>query len=420
MLLIRLTTIAVLVASLGVAGITRFSTLSIPAMTLTPLLTCSLGLGALTLLLPPNGTPGRFAAACLLAIQLPVLANLLPLLPEVELVPAWREVPMLAAGFFSLGLARLLHHPDSDAVDRSLVCSMLATAIAVLLILALLFHAEPLLRVPGGNEDAIGIKLLETGLFALLATGQLALHPASPLAGLRGDDAVAHSRRQLLPWILSIPILIGLLLLLGLQRLHLDEATAITLSVMANLLLPLLVLAIAGRQLTQMEQRKREELRARERQVRRQSQRDEVTRLLNRRGWEEELKEAEKRCRSQKLDASIVIIDLDGLKQINDEQGHEAGDEFIRRAASALKSAARRKDTLARLGGDEFAYLAPGCDEAGAQALTERLRAALAEVEVPASMGYALRGKGGLKAAVGAADKAMYADKRSRSSRRKA
>ena len=306
----------------------------------------------------------------------------------------------------------MLHDPAARKLDAALICSALATATAALLILAHLFDARPLLsgRGPGANP----LSLVATLLFATLATAQLGIHPASPIASLRGDGAGAHSRRQLLPAALLVPVLVGLLLLLALQGTGLDRATAVTLSVMANLLIMLVVVGITGRQLDRMDRRKREKQAAREKRVRRQGQRDGVTRLLNRLGWEDDLKEAERRCRKQRLPATVVIIDLDGLKRINDTQGHDAGDDFIRRAAKALKGAARRKDTLARLGGDEFAYLAVGCDEASAPALAERLRKALDAAEVPASLGYALRGKGGLKTAVGAADEAMYENKRAR------
>ncbi|GAB4155410.1 MAG: hypothetical protein Fur0046_35340 [Cyanobacteria bacterium J069] len=100
-----------------------------------------------------------------------------------------------------------------------------------------------------------------------------------------------------------------------------------------------------------------------EESVRRLSLTDELTGLHNRRGFfllaEQQLKLASRLG----TDFSVLFIDLDGLKQINDLQGHEAGDAAIRAAAEVLRQTFRESDLLARLGGDEFAVLAPGTSD---------------------------------------------------------
>jgi len=70
---------------------------------------------------------------------------------------------------------------------------------------------------------------------------------------------------------------------------------------------------------------------------------------------------------------SVVIIDVNGLKQANDSGGHEAGDALIRRAASVIGQAAREHDIVARVGGDEFAMLLPYQDERAARNLVAQL-----------------------------------------------
>ncbi|MDT7745043.1 MAG: hypothetical protein QOE59_4121 [Actinomycetota bacterium] len=82
---------------------------------------------------------------------------------------------------------------------------------------------------------------------------------------------------------------------------------------------------------------------------------DPLTGLLNRRGWERWIAREEERFRRFGDPASVVMMDLDGLKAVNDRQGHDAGDRFIRRTADTLAGAVRGGDPLARLGGDEFA-----------------------------------------------------------------
>lgn len=142
---------------------------------------------------------------------------------------------------------------------------------------------------------------------------------------------------------------------------------------------------------------------------------DTMTGLYNRRGWERLRAREEDRCRRYGHPAYVIIVDLDELKHVNDTQGHAAGDELIVRAAEALCQAARESDVVARIGGDEFAILALECDRAGADTIVSRVRAALAQVRIRASIGMAARSQlGGLEAAEAIADRRMYEEKRSR------
>jgi diguanylate cyclase (GGDEF)-like protein len=71
------------------------------------------------------------------------------------------------------------------------------------------------------------------------------------------------------------------------------------------------------------------------------------------------------------------MLDLDGFKAINDQFGHAAGDEILRRFAAIIRSNIRDADTAARLGGEEFCLILRGLDPAGAYAVAERIRGAL-------------------------------------------
>ena len=79
---------------------------------------------------------------------------------------------------------------------------------------------------------------------------------------------------------------------------------------------------------------------------------------------------------------SLLVVDLDEFKTVNDRHGHLLGDEVLRSVADAIRRVARADDIVVRLGGDEFVVLARGTDEPGGAALAERLREAIAAVKV--------------------------------------
>jgi diguanylate cyclase len=120
---------------------------------------------------------------------------------------------------------------------------------------------------------------------------------------------------------------------------------------------------------------------------------------------------------------SLLILDIDFFKKINDAFGHPAGDEVLRQVAAMLKAGVRASDVVARLGGEEFIVLMPHTGRDGAMALAEKLRAMVCQVplhiegnEVPvrASFGVTLLPEGqhsNLEAVYGAADRALYAAK---------
>jgi diguanylate cyclase (GGDEF)-like protein len=165
------------------------------------------------------------------------------------------------------------------------------------------------------------------------------------------------------------------------------------------------------------------ELRAREADERAdraeaEARRDAVTGVASRRSWDELLESEEVRCRRHGHPASVLLADLDGLKRVNDEQGHAAGDRLLRRAARAIASATRSGDVVARLGGDEFGILAVESDDEAANALAGRVREALELAGVEASVGLGTRQRAGtLQAAWASADEAMYQMKRGRGRR---
>lgn len=140
---------------------------------------------------------------------------------------------------------------------------------------------------------------------------------------------------------------------------------------------------------------------------------DALTGLLNRRGWDRVLADAQERVDAFGDPVAVAIIDLNGLKCVNDTQGHLAGDRLLTSAARALSAAATHAHRVARIGGDEFAILANGVTTRGADDHFAPFSAELERAGVSAAMGVAaaVPGLATLAEAVAQADRAMYARK---------
>lgn len=142
--------------------------------------------------------------------------------------------------------------------------------------------------------------------------------------------------------------------------------------------------------------------------LRHEARHDLLTGLMNRRGLDQALHELSSSRRFAGC-VSLVAIDLDGLKFVNDHGGHLAGDQMLLSFANDLQTAARGVDLTARIGGDEFIAILPGLSAAEAAAWAERLRASS---DVAWSYGVAERAAGEpLQPWLGRADKLMYAAK---------
>ncbi|MBE8716534.1 GGDEF domain-containing protein [Cellvibrio polysaccharolyticus] len=108
---------------------------------------------------------------------------------------------------------------------------------------------------------------------------------------------------------------------------------------------------------------------------------DPLTQVLNRRGLTDAL-EAHFRSRTA-APAYLLIVDIDHFKQINDNHGHQVGDQVLGHVAETLKATVRQGDLVCRLGGEEFVIIAHSTDKGGVMQLAERIRAVIESSEVP-------------------------------------
>jgi diguanylate cyclase (GGDEF)-like protein/PAS domain S-box-containing protein len=158
-----------------------------------------------------------------------------------------------------------------------------------------------------------------------------------------------------------------------------------------------------------------------EEELTRQAFHDGLTGLPNRALFRDRLDQAVARSLRSNDVLAVLLLDLDGFKQVNDSLGHDAGDELLRQVAERLAEITRPSDTLARIGGDEFALLLDGSKQAQAVNLTRRLLDRLSapltianhELSVGASVGIAIHsgGEGDSEELIRNADVAMYAAK---------
>ena len=159
---------------------------------------------------------------------------------------------------------------------------------------------------------------------------------------------------------------------------------------------------------------------------------DPVTGLRNARYFRGRLREAQARARRSGQPLSIVVMDLDRFKRVNDRYGHPVGDEVLVAVSAAMTGVIRTGDTAAavpgtaaRMGGEEFALLLPDTDALEARAIAERVRRAVREAVVHTAEGEEVRitlscgvasghpvDEADAQALYAAADQAMYAAKR--------
>ncbi|MSP56691.1 MAG: diguanylate cyclase [Myxococcales bacterium] len=163
------------------------------------------------------------------------------------------------------------------------------------------------------------------------------------------------------------------------------------------------------------------ELHAANEHLERLSVRDGLTGLFNHRRFQEALAHEVERCVRSGTQMSLLMIDVDHFKRLNDTLGHPAGDEVLRRIADRLSAALRTVDLCARYGGEEFAVVLPGTPSADARMVAERVRASVESTmnDVPGrppvtvSVGVASWPADGPTGTdlLAAADKALYAAK---------
>lgn len=227
----------------------------------------------------------------------------------------------------------------------------------------------------------------------------------------------------------------GALLAIAVQGLHFSPRTdwPATLLSMTALTLYLLMVAkgaharalklhAARKQLRQNElslQRQLDEINDLQLQLHEQASRDPLTGLYNRRYLDATMARELERCKREDKPLSLMLLDIDHFKRINDTYGHPGGDEVLRKIALMLSERSRATDVVCRYGGEEFLLLLPNMPQAAARELAEQYRTTLEatpilfgefSIRATSSIGIATYPDHGKSAEelIGCADQAMY------------
>ncbi|ADV67387.1 diguanylate cyclase domain-containing protein [Deinococcus maricopensis] len=155
---------------------------------------------------------------------------------------------------------------------------------------------------------------------------------------------------------------------------------------------------------------------------------DVLTGLRNRRAFEQDLEVELDRAARHKYSVGVLLVDLDGLKVLNDAEGHERGDALLVTFARQLRQQLRLEDGVYRLGGDEYAAILVHADEYGQPSLERRLRAAVngtraagfPGMDASAGLAFAPREERHMSALLRRADERMYAQKEQHRAQRRA
>ena len=255
---------------------------------------------------------------------------------------------------------------------------------------------------------------IEPGTLLAMASGFTMLPVAVPLF-------LAWNRRVRTGWLLAYTVVFGgVTMLTGLD--HLDPTQRIDLA--TNVVIGVFIGWIGGELLERMRERADEqevELRRLNRELQIRATTDALTGLANRRQLDTDLQILSTARLGGAGSCAFIMLDLDRFKRLNDELGHAAGDAALRLVSAELSRVIRRRDTSYRYGGEEFLVIMPDASLEVASAAAERIRAAIADLQIRAGAGvaagnltiscgvaFSLNAREHWEAVLAAADAALY------------
>lgn len=333
------------------------------------------------------------------------LAMLLPANCARQAVP-----PQSAAAFTLLAVFLILLPAKRRLTIR--IADLLAFSLCLLVLTLVSGYLYSVLRV-FGLTSAVPVSPQSLLCLALLAQVALLRRTEAGIFSIFAGSGIGSKiARVLAPLLVVLPFLreIGRAHLITARMIPPHYATAILASI-ATMLSLVLLLGLAWY------------INGMETQIRGLSLRDDLTGLYNLRGFSLLAEQALRLAHRSEMPFSVLFLDLDNLKQINDSLGHQTGSAFLAEIGQLLRSTFREADVMGRVGGDEFA-VAGHFTETAITAAAERLRLAaeakngetMRRFPLNFSLGHATaveHGSETLRELLTSADRAMYAEKRS-------
>lgn len=282
-----------------------------------------------------------------------------------------RLAPTTAVNFVLVGLGLLLFDRPPRRGWRP--AEVLAVPVALVASMSLIgyIYSIPAFYGPG---SATKMAVNTAVCFLALATGLLLARPHGRLMALVTTTAPGGMMaRRLFPFVVLLPLMLGWL------RLKASDAGVFgdrvgTWWLTAATIVGMVLLIWRGAARLNRADEGRKELEGRLYEL---ANHDQMTGLFNRHRFEEEMVRHAARVRRHGGSTTLMMLDLDGLKQVNDHLGHEAGDALIKAVSGAIASRVRKTDVAGRLGGDEFGFLLLESTPEGATKVAESLLVAI-------------------------------------------
>ena len=224
------------------------------------------------------------------------------------------------------------------------------------------------IAVKKGNDQLLAE--INEGLRDMKADGTL----DQILAHWRGKNVIYVTKEQIL-WVVATAVVIALLAISSISLLFVVKLKKLNQALEEKVVARTQELALVN-----------ERLKGANEELEKLAVTDQLTQIPNRRGFDTIFSQGWRLCQRAQQPLSLIIIDVDKFKEINDEHGHLIGDEYLKQLARILHETARRPgDTAARLAGDEFAFILLNTPEVGAAQVAESLRAKIQELTITCS-----------------------------------
>jgi diguanylate cyclase (GGDEF)-like protein len=274
-----------------------------------------------------------------------------------------RPGPHTAVALFTIGVWMVFLPVNSGPGLRVRYSFGVLSCIVVFqALIGLLFHEHYL----SGTKTVAGMAVPTMLTAVVLCAGVLAARPRQGFMGVMTSTGIGGRMvRRLFPAVVVLPLLLAYLRLAGQEHGWYGTRDGVAILAGTTVILVGAIAFITARALNRTDL-ERARLEARLRQL---ADRDPMTDLYNRRGFENEANRHLALAHRYGERVAIIALDVDGLKQVNDTHGHAAGDELLIALTRRWSSALRASDAFARLGGDEFAVLLPQTDRAGSEEL---------------------------------------------------